>query len=257
MSLRLFASWDFALIGQGQFLLDDDGSANFVTYSSGVYDHTTVGPSVVSSILHWGTALKTLMDATSTGAGTYTVSFDESTLKYTISYSSGNFDMTFSGAAGDVMKNLLGFTGNKTGASSYTSDVAVYYAIDGTLGAKSEPVEEEPDDIAVVGEADDGSSYGISRTTAPIYYDCLVTYEPEARVRTAKLAAAYPWTWQRFFAHVRAHGVFTLKDSSLSENTVHKLRAEGASFRPIPAASDPNYVGHYHIRLRTYLLGRG
>ena len=151
---------------------------------------------------------------------------------------------------------LLGLTANYVGGTSKTSDVAVYYAINGTLGAKSDPAEYEGDNLSSVGEADDGTTYGISRSTSTIRYECSVTWEPVASVRAASATVANPWTWQHFFAHVRAHESFALKDSALSETTVHKLREDGTSFVPQPSANDPNYVAYYNINLRTYLRGR-
>lgn len=255
MTLLLASAWDFARIGTATMTVDDDGTAQPVTFTSGVYSHIALS-TVVSTISLWSSSLKAALDAASNGAGTYTVALNETTRKYTISYSNGNFDLTFTGAAGTVMQNIIGFSGNKTGAASYTSDNAVYYLIGGSIGAKADVAEYEPDEIVDVAEADDGTSYGIARSTAPIYYDCLVPFEAEASVRTAKAAATAPWTWQRFYAHTRAHEVFALKDSLVPETTVHRNRAEGAAFKPEPSAADPNFTAYYNMRLRTYLLGR-
>lgn len=257
MSLYIYPSWDFARIGTLTFTLDDDGVAGDVTFSTGVYahlDYSTVAPTVTGA---FKAALQSEMDTISGGAGTYSVTYTAATRKYTIAYSAGNFSLAFSGAAGTIAKNVLGFTGNKSGAATYDSDIAVYYAIAGTEGAQTEVYEYEPGDIADVAEGDDGSTAMIARSTAPVYYDATIPYEPKAIVYTHHVVAANPWTWQMFFPHIRTgNHHFAMSDSGTGDITVHRMRKDGVSFAPELVTGDKAYQEYLHIPLRTYMIGR-
>ena len=262
MSLYVYPAWDFARIGTMTFTVDDTGPPHNYTVSitSGVYSHVTYA-SVVSTVLPFAAALKTAMDAAAAGAGssiTYTVTYTEATRGYTITPSSGTVKLTFGAtAAGTVAKHVLGFSGTMSAAASAVSDVGVYYALAGAEGAQMDVYEYEAPDSGDVGEADDGSTYMTARTTAPVYYDCTIPYEPRAIVYTYALAAANPWTWQMFFAHVRtANYHYAMKDSGTAQTTVHRSRKDGMAFAPEMVSGDKAYQAYLHIPLRTYLIGR-
>jgi hypothetical protein len=60
-------------------------------------------------------------------AGTYTVVYSDTTGKYTFTKSAGTLTINFQSGANSIGA-LIGFTANKTGALSYTSDVAISLA---------------------------------------------------------------------------------------------------------------------------------
>lgn len=261
MTIQVYAPWDFARITTGTLVLNDAGpeTDTAVSFTSGVYTHYVFYYGETATLFE--NALATALNAaTGVGAGTYTVAFNSTTLKYTISNDTANFSMTFTGAAGTVMQRILGFSGNKTGAATYTSDDQVYYAIQGTLGHKAaignDPIEYEADDIGEVGEADDGTSVGISRETAPTYMDFAIPWEVVEVTHASHATTETPWTWQHFFPHVRGHHAFLVVDSNVPEQTYHKLRKESIAWKPIASSGDPNDADRFNINLRTYLRGR-
>lgn len=101
---------------------------NTITFGEGGADLTAT---VASGTWRWGDELcakiKRALDAASDVAGnnsTFTVTYDHTTRKFTISKASGTFTLNHGGSANDLLDDI-GFTGDKSGALTYTSDVAV------------------------------------------------------------------------------------------------------------------------------------
>ena len=255
MTLYVYPSWDFAQIGTMQFdFTDTSGTYAANTFTSGVYAHVDYS-TVVSTVSPFAAALKALMDA---AGRTFTVTYTAATRMYTITVDSGAWSLANMNA---VTQHVLGFTSasaSSTGSPGViTSTCAAYYAIAGTEGAQTEVAEYEPGDLADVAEGDDGSSAMVARSAAPVYYDATIPFEPKAIVYTHHVAAANPWTWQMFFAHIRTgHHHFAMVDSGSGETTVHRLRKDGTSFAPEPVTGDRSYQEYLHIPLRTYMIGR-
>lgn len=225
------------------------GSA--ATITAGLYSHQ---PWTWSGITDWATVsafqatVKTVFDAAT--ASTFTVAFNTTTGLYTISRAT-NFTLSFSSASDLRLRAALGFTGNKSGANSYTSDVRPYYLIVPVVEALTDTTDEyEPDDIAEESVADDGEAFTIARTTSDTYWDWTHAVETKAACFTREAAAAAPWTWQHFFAHARKGLPFVRGPST---GYVHRLRAEGMSFRPSRMTAD--YDGQWTVRLLTRYLG--
>lgn len=103
--------WSIAVTDSG------GGPETISLTAANTYYHSSAGNDSVDL----GAKLKALLDANSTLAGTYTVSIaagEGGTGKYTISATGGgNISITWTSTA---LRDLLGFTGNLSGAASYT-----------------------------------------------------------------------------------------------------------------------------------------
>ena len=133
--------WDFARYGSVDITWTDDdpGSHSIAAISTGKYRHIT---SAADSLTHpdggtaiantanasFAAALQTLMDAQS--AQTITVTYSNTTNRYTLAASGATFAITWAAGAETRMRNLLGFSANLSGATSYTSTQAPYFSIE-------------------------------------------------------------------------------------------------------------------------------
>lgn len=265
MALRLTSGWNHTVIGSGS-LAFDAGGAKTATVSSTTAIHGTFDlSSLIGTGLYTGFSakLKTQMDTA--GGGPYTITYTPSTTSYKLSRTGGSWTIT--SGTNTVMRNILG-TGatfpissvNNGGVHEIDLNPAVtatavrpYYVIVGTLGAASDDTDDyEPDEIASVGETDDGSSYSVHRTEAATYRDFSVQFEPQAAMFSRFAASAVPFTWQHFFAHARATEPFIVSDDI--EQTAYKLRGESVKFRPLRVV--PDWNEYFHVRLMAYVLGR-
>lgn len=180
--------------------------------------------------------------ALTAAAGTYSCTHDPATGLYTIS-SGGNFTLSFSTAADLRLRAALGFSGNKSGASSYTSDYVPIYQIVSTIGGRSNVLGPyEPDDIAEEGVSDGGVDYVITRKTDEQLMSWAQMMEPRSAVYPwAKDAAGESgWTWRDWFAHTRGTHPFACGEVLSGEDygAVYRLTARGASYRPQRVTAD-------------------
>lgn len=274
MTLRIEAGWRIGTAGIGVIgtatikIVESVGPTTITpSVTTGRYLHTSIA-SVNSSYSDFATALKTALDAAS--ARTYTVTWNGATGAYTISPDSGTITVEFSsggtslGAAYDNMRRILGFSGNKTTASSQTSDIAPYYYISGLMGAKTDSTDDyEPDDLVRGGHTDDGGHYSVSASGQPTFNDFVIPHETKAKVFTRSApqeaatdpfhtAADVPWTYQHLWQHIRGSEPFLVVDDT--DSTVHTLRPEGGAFRPARVVSD--WDGAWNLRFATYVDGR-
>jgi len=263
--------WDYARVGSYEIDLSSGaGGPWLISFTTGKHVHKDVFTAGVSA---HPTALKAALDA-SPDTSTYTVTFNTSGSnagKYTISRDTvANFALTFSsrGAAGVRARQILGFTGDQSGASSYTSDIYPYYMLssggkpdvngNSPIAAKTLIELDYSPIVTEEAEADDGTAYGTTRRTAPKYLDFALELQPKELVLDQYATGAVPWTWQKFFEHHRLHrerfGVF---DNTASEKTVHRLRKEGEGFnRATREPTEPDVLNYWTIRLLTRLLVR-
>lgn len=221
------------------------------TVASGLYSHQSWTWSSITgwtSISEFGVAVKAAFD-TATGS-TFTVAFNTSTGLYTVSRAT-NFTLSFSTAADLRLRAALGFTGNKSGSNSYTSDVSPYYLMIPQVAALTDTTDEyESEDVAEEVVGDDGAAFTVARTTADVLWDWSHSVETKAATFTREAAAAYPWTWQHFFAHTRKGLPFVRGPST---GYAHRMRAEGMRFAPTRLERD--YDGLWTVRLLTRYLG--
>ena len=246
----IHAVFDFAEIGTFAPVFSDSGGTSPVSFATGKNTHVSI-TSVLADVNDFASRLQTALNAHATLAGTYAVTFSTTTLKYTISANQTfSLDIDPAGVSGRV----LGFTGDKSGANTYTSDVVPYYAIKLTRGGISNPTDAyEPAGYAEDAFTESGDHYGITVGAFPSFYDFTVPSEPLAAVHDYAAVAAAPWTFKHFWTHVRnVHSFLVLVPPNVG--TVHRLRAEAARFAPQRAVA--NFNDQWHLAFATVLRGR-
>ena len=257
MTHRIESGWNVAKLGTFTLSVTGDIGTQSVSFTTGTYCHSDL-----SSVLGAGSyddfagALKAALDASGAASGGFSVGWNPGgTLIYEIS-NGANFTLTFPNtSAGNRMADALGFTRNSTTASATTTSSTrrPYYVIDGAMGGRSGWTRVyEGDDIVSQAEAEDGSTYAVARSTAPLYDDWTVPFETLAATFDSEATAAVPWTWEAFFAHSRGIEPFGVFDDA--GNSVHVLRgARGARFKPSRASED--WDGRWSVDLLT--INRG
>src|SRR5215210_2179613 len=113
MTASLHAAFDFASVGTFSVSFTDSGGTAAMAYTTGKYSAVNIA-TVIVDIASFPAKLQTDLNANVTLAGTYTVTFNASTLTYTIA-ADRTFSMTFT--LPSVGSRVLGFTANKSGAS--------------------------------------------------------------------------------------------------------------------------------------------
>ena len=261
--MTLESGWQFGTgTGQvgtfGMFFTEQAGAATGLISSTATetFCHTDLtsilGTSNYDDFAGW---LQTELTDAATAITSWTVTWNATTMAYTLTASGGgqtSVDLTFDSGGGTTLaRQILGFSGNQTGALTYTSDVRPFYVVSVRAGAASygsQPREFEPEGIAEGAEADDGSQFSIHRSTAPKYRDFAVTTETKAatRVRSAPdgtTAADVPWTYQHLWEHARAVEPLLIQDGV--ENAVVHMRPGMARWKPRTSFAD--YHGHFDV----------
>lgn len=273
MAYRLETSWDVASLASGGLLIKvtDGGGTSEVSFTTGVYTHSDIS-AVDADFSPFAAALKAALDADATLTSTYTVTWGGAS-GYTISATGATLSLTFTGTTDDTqaaaMRRLLGYSGNQTGATAYTSDVRPYYLVIPSIAGRSQYTRER-EVAAIVDEAvaDDGSSVFISKTVADKVGDWLHVAEIEttpaiwknagtpthaSMVDAGTSANDVPWSWEHFYEHIRTHHHrIHVLDGSDSE--VWECRAGGLHFDPTrwSGADQPLW----QVPFRGRLIGR-
>lgn len=204
---------------------------------------TLVGTFEEGGYTNFTAIVKSVFDAAT--SSTFTVTFSETTGKYTISRST-NFTLAFSTAADLRLRAALGFTGDKSGASTYTSDSVAKYVLVPAIQARSLSTDiHEPDDIAEESVSDGGDAFVVTRKSAERMWKWEQTMESYATVfnRAATAYTGTLWTWQDFFEHTRGTHPFAVRDSGWTstqadDGDIFRLTAKGAAFTPKRVTSD-------------------
>ena len=266
MALRYEWCWDIAVIGALAVKVTDDGAAFEVRLTSGTYCHTDIS-TVDADFTDFAAALQSALQAGTAGAGTYAVTWNGTT-GYTIAYTAGNITLSFTtvttAAEGTLMRQILGYSGNKSGAASHASDVRPYYLIIPAIQGRTEMSDEyETGEMMRESSADDGTTYQISRDSSEIWSDWTQAAETETAPSSYSSAGTFiykrlgtsaaPWTYQHAWEHMReAKHPFLVLDGS--ESAVHQIRADGASFHPTRFAGTD--LPHWSVPFKTRLIGR-
>lgn len=247
MTAVVYAPFDFSEIGACAFTVTDSGGAKGVSLTTGDNAHINVS-SVISTINNFPTRLQTAINGAPL-AGTFTVTFNAATQKYTIS-STATFSLTFS--IPSVASRVLGFTGNKSGANTYTSDVAVWYAIGIRSGGITDANEYEIEGHAEDAYTEGGDHYGVHTAVPPVFFDFVAEFElkESVRERWANTGVA-PWTWEHFWKHVRNTRPWVLQTT---ETVVLRMRAEAMNFRPLRAMR--NLDTRWNLAFKAVVRGR-
>lgn len=191
----------------------------------------------------------------------FTVSFSTTTARYTIAHPSTSFSMTWSSAC---TRNLFGFAGDTSAATSHVGTKTPLYCINSTLGDVSQESDfYEPDNIGNHVLADNGAGTGIARTAAPKYKDWVQEYE--TKLKTHRVFGAQPdgtgvtdpFTHEHLREYCRGVWPFILygvnRAGSYGVSEVYSLRTDGISFTPIRAT--PGNDSQFHIPYRCVLVG--
>lgn len=190
-----------------------------------------------------------------------TAAFSETAGTWTVS-SAGTFSITFTGDAGGRLRRALGFSGNKSGANSYTSDQTPWFVMIPSISARtSVDGPAEPDDVAEESVSDGGQAFVVAKRSAEWQMSWVQSHEPKAAVYAWARSSANEdpsdlWTWEGFFRHVRGqHPFFVWNDAPVEFGlaSLHQLTARGASFRPSRVTAD--FDDHWTVRFETRLLG--
>lgn len=250
--LRYEFAWDFAraesATGASVRITDDGGTVEITPFATGTYAHTDLQSVMgTGSYDDFATALKNALDTASSGAGVYSVTWSGTT-GYTVAYSNGNFSLTFTttsvAAQGTYMRKILGMSGNRSGAATYSSQVRPYYVLYPVVSGRSEVSDDyEPDDLVQEAVSDSGTAYDISVLTAPKHIDWMQVGDQDVP-STAYTAfgggtalhkrispTATPWTYEHAFEHHRT-GFDPILVVDGSESLVCKMRGNKASFHP-------------------------
>lgn len=223
------------------------------TYCAGAEDMSLISLAPVSN------GYTPFADAVATALQTvnvaFTCSWSDATLAYTIACGGTSFTLTFSGNAGLNLSRALGMAVSISSTTTTSSTVRPYYVIQSEIDARSlvSDVYEAEDNVEEA-VTDGGSAYGVDRDTEELRSDWVQAMEPIEAVMTRRLAAAVPWTWQDFFAHLRMSKPFVVNDNG--SKTAHQLRAEGASFSlAVRERVVQEWDGIWNIRIMTRDLG--
>jgi hypothetical protein len=256
--MRILAGFDTAEHGTLTFEgRGTTGSGSYVStdVTAGTYCAETMAAiSGASGYTAFATAVATAMTASM--GSTVTGSWSSSNLQYTFSKTgAGDWKIGADEADADIARlgRFCGFSTSLTNATSITSDVTPYFAIETAIDEKSNVSDTyEPDGIVSEAEADDGSSYTIARSTAPQYEDFRFVYESHAATFTREASASVPYTFQRFIEDVRAAHPFWVRNAS--DSAVYTMRAKAAVFAPTRVTKD--FDDHWNWPFQCRLIGR-
>jgi hypothetical protein len=250
MSLLLYMS-GFQVGGTNTMTATVAGSVATITAGTYIHDDYDAGTLLPSGgYTDFPTAVKTAFDAAT--SDTFTVSFDDATGLYTVSRAT-NFTLAFSTAADVRLRDALGFSGNKSGANTYTSDGIPKYIISAAIRARSQVSNVyEPDGIVEEAVSDGGDAYGTTLRTGELLSDWTQAYESKAATFSRDADQIGSWCWQAFFAHHRGTHPFIIHgdNNDDSSHPLYKLRADGAAFVPSRVTSDDDTYWNIPFRCR-------
>jgi hypothetical protein len=266
MSLTYQWAFDLDTIGAATVDVTDDGGSFTASVSTGTWCHTDIG-TVEAGVASFAAALQNALN-TASSSGAHTVTFSEAT-GYTLAYSGSTLELDFgttTAAEGVRMRQILGMSGDRTGATSYGSQVRPFYFAIPAVGGRSNVTDEyEPTGVASEAVADDGSAYVISRDTAETWFDWEQRAEDEGQVASVaafgegtpvfarNATAAVPWSWQAAWLHMRAARHVLLVRDADGVDYIHDVRAEGLHFQPTRFAGTD--IPIWSLNFRTRLLG--
>lgn len=187
----------------------------------------------------------------------YTVTWSPTTGLYTVAFSVA-FDLQFSGAAELRLRAALGFSSNKTGSDSYTSDFVPTYSMMSAITGRTDYMPPmEPDDVAEETVSDGGVAYVITRKTSELLCSWTQQMEPftSCSPRARDEAALSTWTWREFFQHTRGTHPFWCSDDLPGENggAIYQLTAKGAAYQGRLFTTD--FLDYTGVPFKTRWLG--
>lgn len=270
-----YAGFDFARIGAMSFTVTNSsgGQSDILGFTSGTYAHVgfTAGSTAYAALATSIQAALTALTALGGGRPTYTFTFSQTTMQYSLDSNTGTLTLTFPASdSGDRAKHILGFSASVGATSSpIVSDRRPYYAIRAACeGPSAYSFYYETGDGIYEEEADDGSTYSITRTTLPKLVEWEQRMEAKAApatnivsgaaaggagMRIADASTEVPWTWEHFFQHARCVNPFAFHNSTGPTGIVCKFRKDGAAFHPALVVAD--YSSLWNVPIRARYLG--
>lgn len=190
------------------------------------------------------------------GAANFNVTIDSDTLAYTFAYAE-NFSLTWSSGNG---RYFLGFGANQSGASSYSSSAAPFFTIAPSVPVAVEPTTiYEPEGVASLAIADNGSGFGIARTTAPLMLSWTQSFESKEKTLAQ---GAYPtgtelFTHQHLRAHCRTVYPFAVYDGFGDSFTsvFCRLTPESSHLNWRDIRATPGNDSQFHVPYEVYVEG--
>jgi hypothetical protein len=187
-STIIIGAWDLAVYGSVSVTLTDDGGVFPLTpVSTGVLDHDNLLDDcgmTASTTSYLGAVFEAMLNGASSDA--YTVTFSRVTGLYTITDvtpAAGPFKLTWTGAAGLRLRNLLGFQADLLGATSYTSTHVPLYCIvpfGGAMANYPGPVQEKGHRSSIRSSA--GQAYRNGPLTIPELASFDFEFQPRSHV---------------------------------------------------------------------------
>lgn len=278
MTINLYsAAFDFARMSlAGSGVLFSGAITGSFAPDTQLYFHGNVTDSVGAALLINGKYTSTFVTDLMAGypgalAGTdqLIVSSVASDMYYTLSSNlSNNFAVTWNGALGIEIRDILGFEINLTGSNSYTSTKRPKYIIGNVIPNNSQVHEAyEPSGRANYVESDAGNSYSILPSQLPTYRDWIQPFESDPGPTDAQWTANIGiggapvhipldytnhtkiwWTWEDFYKYVRASIPFQAVDSSIDgvyDGWIYTMRGDNAHWDPTRVTADFN--GHWNM----------
>lgn len=252
MALRLLPVFSSEQLGTLKVaVVESTGGTFTLEMPDGRYCHESVSAYAwTSDVQTFSTALKAALEAQNGSARTYTVTYNTSTGKYTIAIDGGTMSLTFStqGEGGANMQAVLGMTGDRSAASSLSSQAKCYFVWHGTTGSISDNTDDQ-DEGAYSAEVvtASGKVYGTSPLAWPTMHDWTIPHELKANTHKSAAASASPWTLEHLFEHCRCHTPFLRVFGS--ESLLHQMRAGFDAWKPrrvFPAVDD-----YYNVSMGT------
>lgn len=252
MPLRYYAGIDSIKLGGLTVAVGGVASGTAVV-ANGTYCHVSLSSALAGSYSPLATAVQTALQ---TLHGGFSCTFNATTLTYTISNPS-NFTLTWTGQQGETLRRALGFAGNLSGSTIYTSTVRPYYVIEAEIEGRSNYTDVyEPADIAEDAVSDGGDAFGVAQDTNELWCDWQQSCETKQATLARAATSAIPWTWEHLIKHCRNDQPFAVLGDSDSTGIVYKLRAEGASFSDtVRRRHVSDYDGLWDIQFYTRDLG--
>lgn len=155
------------------------------------------------------------------------------------------------------MGQVLGFStspGVILAGASATGDITPYFSIETEMGGMTDASDRYEGGMSEAMEAEDGTAYGVSSTSAPVYSDFTVAFESRAAVYALNADASAPWTWEHFFPHCRVVHPFAVTDDFGEGVSVHQLRAGSDRFKP--KRVNANWRERHDLAFKTRVVGR-
>lgn len=291
MGAKLYSTcWDFARLGLGavsganaavfsEATVPSGGAGSCVGnlgFVIGLYAHGNIGMNPVpgTTTLN-GQILRQWITASEALVTNLDITFSEANQTYTLASTGGvgNFKVTWNGALGAEIRDILGFSATLDNAASYTSTRRPKYIIVSNIANQSDVKESyEPTGRIGYAESDSGLSYGIAPDKLPLYRDWTQPFEarigptnaawsgtpgiggaPLRRKDRQGLSESVWWTWEDFYRHVRAQIPFRLYSPGDGGGVMYKLIGDSAHFDPARVTAD--YDNQWNIPFKTIEIG--